>query len=76
MVSLLAILASMPLIPGQGGGLAAGIMFVVFFAGVYAVGALRRKGRKGVQKPLLRIPSAVRAQMEASEELEGKKDRE
>lgn len=63
---LLAILASMPLIPGQGGGLAAGIMFVVFFAGIYTIGAWRRKGNKDAREPL-RVPAA-RAQMEAAEE--------
>ncbi|MHA6533442.1 amino acid permease [Paenibacillus sp. BAC0078] len=73
--SLAAILASMPLIPGQGGGLAAGVMFVVFFSGIYAVGSLRKAREPGrVRKPLLQVP-AMRAQMEASEELEGKKER-
>lgn len=66
---LLAILASMPLIPGQGGGLAAGITLVVFFAAVYAAGRLRRRagGQRRVQKPQLLVPAA-RAQMEAGEE--------
>ncbi|WP_019910146.1 amino acid permease [Paenibacillus sp. HW567] len=73
--SLVAILASMPLIPGQGGGLAAGVMFVVLFSGIYAVGWRRRAREPGrVRKPLLQMPS-VKAQMEASEELEGKKER-
>ncbi len=73
MVSLLAILASMPLIPGQGGGLAAGVMFVLLFSGIYAVGSLRKAREPGrLRKPPLRMP-ARRAQMEASEELEGKK---
>lgn len=75
MVSLLAILASMPLIPGQGGGLAAGVMFVVLFSGIYTVGSLRKAREPGrLRKPPLRMP-ARRAQMEASEELEGKKKR-
>jgi L-asparagine transporter-like permease len=69
--SLVAILASMPLIPGQGGGLAAGIMFVLLFSGIYAVGALR-KGRVSsrMRQPSLqmKVPGA-RAQMEAAEEL-------
>lgn len=74
--SLIAILASMPLIPGQGGGLAAGILFVMFFAGVYTVGALRRRSRESARKPLLQVPLA-RAQMEAGEELGiGQKDHE
>lgn len=66
---LLAILASMPLIPGQGGGLAAGITLVVFFAAVYAAGRLRRRagGQRRVPKPQLLVPAA-RAQMEAGEE--------
>lgn len=67
--SLVVILASMPLIPGQGGGLAAGIALVVFFAAVYAAGRLPRRagGRSGMQTPQLRV-SAARAQMEAAEE--------
>lgn len=74
--SLVVILASMPLIPGQGGGLAAGVMFVVLFAGIYAVGPLRKARETGrTRNSLLQVP-AMRAQMEASEELEGKKERE
>lgn len=71
MGSLIAILASMPLIPGQGGGLAAGVMFVLLFAGIYTVGALRRGRKSGrARQPSLQLnmPGA-RAQLEASEEL-------
>lgn len=71
MGSLVAILASMPLIPGQGGGLAAGIMFVLLFSGIYAVGALRKRREAGGRpQPSLqvKVPGA-RAQMEAAEEL-------
>ncbi|MNW62302.1 hypothetical protein D3C74_404230 [compost metagenome] len=75
-LSLVAILASMPLIPGQGGGLAAGVMFVLFFSGIYALAALRKARESGrLQKRPLQVP-AVRVQMEAAEELEGKRERE
>ncbi|MCE3201786.1 amino acid permease [Paenibacillus sonchi] len=74
-VSLVAILASMPLIPGQGGGLAAGVMFVVLFAGIYVLGALRKARETGrYQRRPLQVPAA-RIQMEAAEELEGKQER-
>lgn len=77
MGGLLAILASMPLIPGQGGGLAAGIMFVLLFTGIYAAGALRRTRGRGSRRSAQRQPSlqvkvpVARAQMEAAEELTG-----
>ncbi|MBW4083015.1 amino acid permease [Paenibacillus sp. S150] len=73
---LTAIIFSMPLIPGQGGGLAAGAMFVVLFSGIYAAGTLR-KGREagGLRKRPLQVPAA-RAQIEAAEELEGKREQE
>ncbi|MNH46238.1 hypothetical protein D3C79_1089290 [compost metagenome] len=60
----------MPLIPGQGGGLAAGMLFVVFYTGVYAVSRLRNRGSRTneVQQPRLRLQGA-RAQMEAGDEL-------
>lgn len=77
MGGLLDILASMPLIPGQGGGLAAGIMFVLLFSGIYAVGALR-KGRVsgGLRQPALQVKMpGTRAQMEAAEELTDGKGR-
>ncbi|WP_151734601.1 amino acid permease ['Paenibacillus yunnanensis' Narsing Rao et al. 2020] len=66
---LLAVLASMPLIPGQGGGLAAGMMFVLLFAGLYSLGRFRRlkaENGPGKRKPVW--PPAVRAQMEAAAE--------
>ncbi|BCG59793.1 amino acid permease [Paenibacillus sp. URB8-2] len=78
---LIAIIASMPLIPGQGGGLAAGIMFVLLFAGLYVVGRRQRKPSKVLPKAL-RPFSAVRpaasryAQAEMSEELTEDKKRE
>lgn len=79
--SLIAILISMPLIPGQGGGLAAGVMFVLFFTGMYAVGRLRsrtrQKQKSTISAPSLRIPSPGYAQMEAAEEMDkGTKERE
>lgn len=77
MGGLLAILASMPLIPGQGGGLAAGIMFVLLFSGIYAAGVLR-KGRVsgGLRQPALQVKMpGARAQMEAAEELTDGKGR-
>ncbi|WP_150275736.1 amino acid permease [Paenibacillus tepidiphilus] len=68
MAGLAAVLASMPLIPGQGGGLAAGMMFVLLFAGLYAFGQLRRARGAGFSaRPGLPLPAA-RAQMEAGEE--------
>lgn len=70
--SLIAIIVSMPLIPGQGGGLAAGIMFVLLFAGLYAVGRFRGKSPDLSRKPLRPLPPAVSpgyANAEMSEEL-------
>lgn len=75
MGGLLAILASMPLIPGQGGGLAAGMMFVLLFTGIYAAGAMRRTRGRDSSRSIQRQPSlqmnapVARAQMEAAEEL-------
>ncbi|KGE17697.1 amino acid permease [Paenibacillus wynnii] len=71
--SLIAIIVSMPLIPGQGGGLAAGVMFVAIFAGLYAWGHFR-KPVVVARKPLVRVPSITSpfsglAQTEMSEEL-------
>ncbi|OKP84582.1 amino acid permease [Paenibacillus sp. P32E] len=75
-VSLVAILASMPLIPGQGGGLAAGVMFVVLFSGIYALGVMRKaREPTGFRRQPFQVP-AIRAQMEAAEELEGKKEQD
>jgi len=75
--SLIAIIASMPLIPGQGGGLAAGVMFVVLFTGLYAAGSLRKRTKAAARQPRLPssgIPASGYAQMEAAEELtEGEK---
>lgn len=71
---LMAVLASMPLIPGQGGGLVAGIMFVVLFVGVYALGSrFRKPAEESSKRRLLRNPSARSigsgyAQAEMSEE--------
>ncbi|MNN95275.1 hypothetical protein D3C81_2140550 [compost metagenome] len=51
-------------------------MFVVLFAGIYALRAVRTARESGrFQRRPLQMP-AVRAQMEAAEELEGKKERE
>ncbi|MCL6456797.1 MAG: amino acid permease [Gorillibacterium sp.] len=74
MGGLTVILASMPLIRGQGTGLAAGIMLVVLFAGSYAVSYRVRKSRKTSPKPLRQRPSGPAAasgfaQGEMSEEL-------
>ncbi|MDT3426709.1 L-asparagine transporter-like permease [Paenibacillus forsythiae] len=55
--SLIAIIASMPLIPGQGGGLAAGSMFVLLFAGLYALGRFRRRSPKQSRQPVRPLAS-------------------
>lgn len=77
-VSLVGILASMPLVPGQGGGLAAGVMFVLLFSGIYGAGVLRKGRNAGrIHKPSLQVsmPGPVaRAQMEAAEEWTGTKE--
>ncbi|AIQ13409.1 amino acid permease [Paenibacillus durus] len=72
--SLIAIIVSMPLIPGQGGGLAAGVMFVLLFAGLYAFGRFRRKSPYLSRKQLRPLPpvrpvSPGYANVEMSEEL-------
>ena len=75
--SLIAIIVSMPLIPGQGGGLAAGIMFVVLFAGLYAWGHYR-KPSVVTPKPTVHLPAISPftgvALTEMSEELTESKD--
>lgn len=79
-LSLVAVISSMPLVPGQGGGLAAGLMFVALFAGIYAAnrylrrpaGRTPRTGRDERLKavPMVRVrTTAVRAQPEMSREL-------
>jgi amino acid transporter, AAT family len=73
--SLIAIIVSMPLIPGQRGGLIAGILFVVVFSGLYAIGVLRRRAVAApIPRPLIRIqpdisPIPRMARVEMSEEL-------
>lgn len=72
MLSLAAVIVSMPLIPGQGGGLAAGLLFVALFAGIYA--GKRYFGRASRSEVARRVPPgafAARAQPELSEELTG-----
>jgi AAT family amino acid transporter len=46
LLSLIAILGSMPLVPGQGTGLIAGLILVVMFAAIYLVFRPRIKGSK------------------------------
>ncbi|NGM81368.1 amino acid permease [Paenibacillus sp. 7124] len=71
---LIAIIVSMPLIPGQGGGLAAGMMFLLVFAVFYAVSRFRRTSPVQSRKPTRQL-SPVRpvspgyANAELSEEL-------
>ncbi|MCX7709070.1 MAG: amino acid permease [Clostridia bacterium] len=43
MLGLIAIIASMPLIPGQGSGLVAGLLLVAFFTGSYWIKKYRRE---------------------------------
>ncbi|MCL6602238.1 MAG: amino acid permease [Paenibacillus sp.] len=71
--SLIAIIVSMPLIPGQGGGLVAGILFVIVFAGLYTVVKFRKRSVISA-KPIVRVPARMSpfsglAQTEVSEEL-------
>lgn len=42
-ISILLIIASMPLVPGQGAGLLAGIILVVLFSGIYIVQSMYQK---------------------------------
>ncbi|WP_379129545.1 amino acid permease [Paenibacillus sp. sgz500958] len=73
--SLIIIIASMPLIPGQGGGLAAGMMFVLLYAGLYGVSRLRAaskvraKQQFGIRSRGTALPGLAGA--EASRELTG-----
>jgi AAT family amino acid transporter len=70
---LTAILASMPLIPGQGSGLIAGAALVALFSGLYIVSKRRRFPPREASSRLL--PAKLTAvQSEMSEELQG--DRE
>ncbi len=45
-VSLIVIIASMPLVPGQGLGLAAGLILVVFYSACYWVGKVVRRRKR------------------------------
>ncbi|MBT2292949.1 amino acid permease [Paenibacillus albidus] len=81
--SLIAIIVSMPLIPGQGGGLAAGMLLVVLFTTLYAVrGRTRQKGEiDTTAKTRLRRTSLLPGQpeyahAEMSEELTAEQRRE
>jgi AAT family amino acid transporter len=47
---LAAIIASMPLIPGQGAGLVAGIVLVVFYMVCYAVMQYVKKAKRSVRR--------------------------
>ncbi|WP_082651773.1 amino acid permease [Gorillibacterium timonense] len=58
-VSLVAIMLSMPLIPGQGSGLAAGILLVLLFGGGYALGQARRTKGTADGHPVLTPSSAA-----------------
>ncbi len=61
LVALIGILASMPLVPGQGSGLVAGLALVAFFSLVYMI-----TGVKSAQNPAILMPLV---DMEASEEV-------
>lgn len=67
LVSLLAAIASMPFVKGQGAGLAAGICLVVFYAAAY--GVMRYHSRESRQMHRPRAAGAANA--EFSEELGG-----
>lgn len=83
MVSLVAILISMPLVPGQGSGLVAGISFVLLFVAIYAVkwrvqSAGRRRAAASPQPHVFsadRTGSPRFANAEAAEELAGENKR-
>lgn len=79
LASLLLVLASMPLIPGQGLGLLAGLTLVVIYSTIYVVkerftpiARKRESNRRYINQPMqTRI---VELQVELSEELTAKKD--
>ncbi|MCG0239955.1 MAG: amino acid permease [Firmicutes bacterium] len=49
LVAVVAILLGMPLVPGQGAGLAAGLLLVALYGLVYRVGAWRGRGGAGAE---------------------------
>jgi L-asparagine transporter-like permease len=61
-ISILLIIASMPLVPGQGVGLLAGIVLVLLFSGIYA-------GQNAYQKKLVERNEIGDLQFEAAKEL-------
>lgn len=75
MVGLAAVLVSMPLIPGQGSGLVAGVALVLLYAGIYGVSSRLRKKVAVHARPLpqglagARRPAPGIAQAEMAEEL-------
>jgi len=76
--SLIVVMASMPLIPGQGSGLAAGVMLVALFAGGYALAArrpavpgLRAEARRAPGAPLRTVFGRPNFSLELAEELAG-----
>jgi AAT family amino acid transporter len=62
-ISILLVISSMPLVPGQGVGLLAGVILVVLFSGIYAGQSMYQK-RLAEKRPLVN-----RLQFEAAREL-------
>lgn len=81
MIGLVAVLVSMPLIPGQGSGLVAGVALVLLFASIYWVSNRLRKTVAVHVRPLpqglagARRPASGIAQTEMAEELTDRLDR-
>ncbi|HWR55923.1 MAG TPA: amino acid permease [Negativicutes bacterium] len=71
-VGLTAIIASMPLIPGQAYGLLAGLILVGIYTGVYFLMKPGRKGTPARGNPAQAVFSPLRPQYEFSEEITGK----
>jgi L-asparagine transporter-like permease len=76
LISLVAIIVSMPLIPGQGAGLAAGISLLVFYTLIYLTVKVRYNAKNQVREKRSFHVGALQPQanMEASEELLPKKE--
>jgi L-asparagine transporter-like permease len=72
--SCLAVIASMPLIPGQGAGLAAGLALLALFAAAY--GVKKRLGVREARPAADRRDLLLRMQLELAEDfaLDGKRD--
>ncbi|MBP3041573.1 amino acid permease [Bacillaceae bacterium Marseille-Q3522] len=68
-ISLIAIIVSMPLVPGQGTGLAAGLSLVVMYTVIYRIMKLRMRTRQMNEKSAPFITTTMDASVEASEEL-------